>query len=91
MTIDCIIPARGVSTRLPGKNLAQVEGRPLIAYAIEAALSSEVFEHVYVSTEDPELGEVALEAGAVVIKPPTALAEPGVPVVDALRVAHPPE
>ena len=60
MTIDCVIPARGVSTRLPRKNLAIVEGRPLLTYAIEAALGSMVFGHVYVSTEDPEIGEVAV-------------------------------
>ena len=76
MTIDCIIPARGVSTRLPRKNLAIVEGRPLLAYAVESALTSQVFEHVYVSTEDPEVGEVAVSAGATVLIRPDKLAEP---------------
>ncbi|MBH9538440.1 pseudaminic acid cytidylyltransferase [Novosphingopyxis sp. YJ-S2-01] len=59
-----IIPARGGSKRIPRKNLKDFCGRPIIAYSIEAALSSGLFEHVMVSTDDAEIAEVAREHGA---------------------------
>lgn len=64
--IDCIIPARGGSKRFPGKNLALLDGKPLIAYVIEAALKSGIFEVVVVSTDDAAIGEVARDCGAQV-------------------------
>ncbi len=60
----CIIPARGGSKRLPRKNLAMLDGKPLLAYAIEAATESNVFDRVCVSSEDDEILEVAREYGA---------------------------
>ncbi|MFA5219447.1 MAG: acylneuraminate cytidylyltransferase family protein, partial [Bacteroidales bacterium] len=48
-----IIPARGGSKRLPGKNLLPLAGKPLIAWTIESAIRSEVFDRVVVSTDDP--------------------------------------
>ena len=50
-----IIPARGGSKRIPGKNLVDVCGRPIINYAIEAAIASELFEEILVSSEDEEI------------------------------------
>lgn len=64
--IDCIIPARGGSKRFPGKNLALLDGKPLIAYVIEAALKSGIFEVVMVSTDDAAIGEMARDCGAQV-------------------------
>lgn len=61
-----IIPARGGSKRIPRKNIRSFCGKPMIAWSIEAALASECFERVVVSTEDPEVAEVALEWGASV-------------------------
>lgn len=50
-----IIPARGGSKRIPGKNLVDVCGRPIINYAINAAVASELFEEILVSSDDEEI------------------------------------
>jgi N-acylneuraminate cytidylyltransferase len=55
----CIIPARGGSKRIPRKNIKDFLGKPIIAYSIEAALKSGLFEEVVVSTDDNEIAEVA--------------------------------
>lgn len=60
-----IIPARGGSKRIPRKNIRLFNGRPIIAYAIEAALAAS-FDDVIVSTDDTEIAEVALRHGASV-------------------------
>lgn len=61
-----IIPARGGSKRIPRKNLRDFCGQPIIAYSIQIALQSNLFEHVVVSTDDPEIAEVAVRHGAQV-------------------------
>jgi len=61
-----VIPARGGSKRLPRKNIRQMSGRPLIEWAIELALDSNLFESVIVSTDDQEIAKIALAAGAAV-------------------------
>jgi len=68
----CIIPARGGSKRLPRKNITLLAGKPLLAYTIEAALQSGVFDEVCVSTEGEEIAAVARQYGASVpfIRPP---------------------
>ena len=60
----CIIPARGGSKRIPRKNIIDFNGKPMIAWSIAAALGSGVFEHVIVSTDDPEIAEVSRDHGA---------------------------
>ena len=62
----CIIPARGGSKRIPRKNIKTFMGKPIIAYSIEAALNSAVFDEVMVSTDDEEIAEVARQYGASV-------------------------
>ena len=62
----CIIPARGGSKRIPRKNIKPFLGKPIIAYSIESALKSELFEDVMVSTDDEEIAEVAKQYGAKV-------------------------
>lgn len=62
----CIIPARGGSKRIPRKNIKPFMGKPIIAYSIEAALNSGVFDEVMVSTDDVEIAEVARQYGAKV-------------------------
>ena len=62
----CVIPARGGSKRIPGKNIKDFLGKPLIAYSIEAALNSKVFSEVIVSTDDEMIANVAREFGASV-------------------------
>lgn len=59
-----IIPARGGSKRIPRKNIRMFHGRPVIEYAIQAALGSEAFGEVMVSTDDDEIASVAKAAGA---------------------------
>lgn len=59
-----IIPARGGSKRIPRKNLKHFCGKPIIAYSIDAALRSGVFDRVIVSTDDPEIAAIAREHGA---------------------------
>lgn len=61
-----IIPARGGSKRIPRKNIKLFHGKPMIAYSIEAALSSGCFDKVIVSTDDQEIAEVAKQYGAEV-------------------------
>ena len=61
-----IIPARGGSKRIPRKNVKEFCGKPMIAWSIEAALKSDCFDKVVVSTDDPEIAEVALKFGAEV-------------------------
>lgn len=61
-----VIPARGGSKRIPRKNIKHFYGRPMIAWSIEAAKSSELFEHIIVSTNDVEIADVAKQCGAEV-------------------------
>ena len=61
-----IITARGGSKRIPRKNIKEFCGRPILCYSIEAALSSEAFDEVMVSTDDPEIAGIAMKAGASV-------------------------
>lgn len=59
-----IIPARGGSKRIPRKNIKPFMGKPIIAYSIEAALQSGIFDEVMVSTDDEEIAEMAKQYGA---------------------------
>ena len=59
-----IIPARGGSKRIPRKNIKLFHGKPLIAYSIEAALKSELFDKVIVTTDDEEIASIAKKYGA---------------------------
>lgn len=61
-----IIPARGGSKRIPNKNIKMFCGKPIIAYAIETALQSGVFDSVIVSTDDQEIATIAKQYGAEV-------------------------
>jgi len=61
-----IIPARGGSKRIPRKNIRDFLGKPIIAYSIEAALKSGLFDEVMVSTDDEEIARVAEKYGAAV-------------------------
>jgi CMP-N,N'-diacetyllegionaminic acid synthase len=67
-----IIPARGGSKGIPRKNISLLGGKPLISWTIEAALESRVCDRLLVSTDDPEIADVAKESGADVpfLRPP---------------------
>jgi N-acylneuraminate cytidylyltransferase len=62
----CVIPARGGSKRIPRKNIKQFFGKPMIAWSIEAAKTSGLFDHIIVSTDDQEVANVAKQWGAEV-------------------------
>lgn len=65
-TVVAIIPARGGSKRLPGKNIKNLDGKPLIAWSIDAAINSIYIDHVIVTTDDVEIANVAIKYGAMV-------------------------
>jgi len=66
MSSICIITARGGSKRIPKKNIKEFCGKPIIAYSIEAALESKLFDEVMVSTDSEEIAAVARHYGAKV-------------------------
>ncbi len=71
-----LIPARGGSKRIPRKNIREFAGKPMIGWAVAAAQSSGLFDHVIVSTDDDEIAEVARQVGAEVpFMRPDALAD----------------
>lgn len=71
-TVLALIPARGGSKGLPGKNILPLAGKPLIAWTIEAAIQSGLCDEVMVSTDDEEIAEVSMAYGAAVpfMRPP---------------------
>ena len=75
MNILAIIPARGGSKGIPGKNIKILAGRPLLAYTVDAALNSKYVTRTVVSTEDNKIKEVAKSLGAEVIDRPLELAQ----------------
>ncbi len=62
--VVAVIPARGGSKRIPRKNIKNFHGKPLIAYSIEVALNSKLFNKVVVSTDDEEIASIAKSYGA---------------------------
>lgn len=82
-----VIPARGGSKRIPRKNIKAFAGKPMIAYAIEAAHRSRAFDGVIVSTDDEEIARIAREYGAdVPFARPADLADDHTPTVPV--IAH---
>ena len=80
MTLLALIPARGGSQRIPRKNIRPFCGKPLLHWTIEAALASACVDQVVVSTEDPEIAEIADAGGAEVpFFRPAELATDGAP------------
>lgn len=82
-----IIPARGGSRGIPGKNLQPIGGVPLVGWTVRAALASQSVEAVYVSTESPAIARVAAEYGAEVIMRPAELAADDTPTMPVVRHA----
>jgi N-acylneuraminate cytidylyltransferase len=62
----CIIPARGGSKRIPGKNIKEFLGLPIIAYSIKTAIESGMFDYVMVSTDDEKIANLSVQYGAEV-------------------------
>ena len=61
-----VIPARGGSKRIPRKNIRPFCGKPMLAWSIEAARKSGLFDHIVVSTDDREIAEVAASRQVIV-------------------------
>lgn len=82
-----VIPARGGSKGIPGKNIRSFVGKPLIVHSIEAALQCPLISRVVVSTDDDKIAQVAKANGAEVIKRPDELAADTSLVIDAIKHA----
>ncbi|MBI5221554.1 MAG: acylneuraminate cytidylyltransferase family protein [Candidatus Magasanikbacteria bacterium] len=88
MKVLGIITARGGSKGIPGKNIKLLNGKPLIAYSIEEALKSRVFDSLIVSTDDPVIADVSRSYGAdVPFMRPADLAQDGTPTLPVLTHA----
>ncbi|MCX2982122.1 acylneuraminate cytidylyltransferase family protein [Halieaceae bacterium IMCC14734] len=84
-TVLAIIPARGGSKGIPGKNIKQFAGKPLIVHSIETALNCGYVTRTVVSTDDDEIAAVAIAHGAQVIMRPSELAADTSLVIDAIK------
>lgn len=85
MKTIAIIPARGGSKRLPGKNIQLLGGIPLIAHSIRYAQQHPFIDAVYVSTDDSEIKAVAIAYGAKVVDRPETISGDFEPTVSALK------
>lgn len=83
-----VIPARGGSKRIPGKNIKNFCGQPMIAWSIKAAFESGVFDYIMVSTDDARVTEIARSLGAEVpFIRPAPLSDDHTPTVPVIRHA----
>lgn len=85
MKIVSIIPARGGSKGLPGKNIIELAGKPLISWTIEASLKSKYITKTIVSSDDNNILEISIKFGVETIKRPNELAldtTPSEPVIE---------
>ena len=82
-----VILARGGSKGVPGKNIKKIKNIPLLGYPILASKKTKYISDIYVSTDDDEIKEVALEYGANVIDRPSEFAQDDSLDIDAMRHA----
>jgi pseudaminic acid cytidylyltransferase len=88
MSTLCVIPARGGSKRIPRKNVRSFAGKPIIVWSIEAARATGVFDAIVVSTDDDEIAEIAVAAGAdVPFRRPPELSNDHTPTIPVIRHA----
>lgn len=88
MAIVALIPARGGSKSIKGKNVVLCAGRPLISYTCEAALESQYIDRVIVSTDSDEIANVAIQNNVEVpFKRPSNLAADDTPMIDVIQHA----
>ena len=84
MSSICVIPAKGTSKRLPGKNIKPFLGKPVIEYTITAALMSGCFADIVVSTDDEDTIDIAIKNGVGWYKRDEVTCGDSVPMVDAV-------
>ena len=86
MNLIAIIPAKERSTRLPGKNIRKLDGKPLVLHSIDVAIESSVFKKIFVSTDSIQIRSMALSAGAEVpFLRPKKLCEDNVRIVEVVK------
>jgi hypothetical protein len=85
MSVAALLLGRKGSTGLPGKNLREVLGRPLVAYPLLAAQASVHVDRIFVSTDDPEIAAIGVAHGAEIIDRPPELCTPEALGEDAYR------
>jgi CMP-N,N'-diacetyllegionaminic acid synthase len=85
--IIAIIPARGGSKRLPGKNIFMFKGKPLMVHTIDACRKSAYIDEIYVSSDDESILKVAEENGCIPLRRPDSLADDTTPKIVAIRQA----
>ncbi len=86
MKVIAIIPARGGSKGVPGKNKRLIDGKPLIGYTIEAALQSKLLSQIWVSSDDPEIISITRQyAGIKIHERDGSLATDQSPVADTVK------
>lgn len=79
MSIVALIPARGGSKRIPGKNIKPLGGKPLIQWTINEAVASGVFSEIYVASDDLSALDIGSDAGALpFLRPPSSDCEPDI-------------
>lgn len=84
----CIVTARGGSKRVPRKNIRPFAGKPLVAWPVSIAVASGLFSDVLISTEDDEIAQAAVSAGAIFpFRRPLEMADDYSTTVDVLRCA----
>ena len=83
----CIIPARGGSKRIPKKNIKDFFGKPLIAYSIQTAIESNLFNKIVVSTDDSKIATIARQYGAEIINRPEYLSDDFTGTSDVIKHA----
>jgi len=85
LNIVALIPARGGSKGIKGKNITPLGGKPLISYSIDTARSCNHALPTYVSTDDREIARISVDYGARVIDRPPELATDESPIISTLR------
>lgn len=80
-----LILARGGSKSVPGKNIKEINGKPLLFYPIDAAKKSKLIDKVYVSTDDDKIADIAKFYGAKVIRRPDELSQDKSTDIEAFR------
>ena len=83
--VIAVIPARGGSKSIPGKNIRRLQGKPLLAWSIDVAKHVSEIDRIIVSTDDDEIASVGREYGAEVYTRPAHLATDEALVIDALK------
>ncbi len=83
--VIAVIPARGGSKSIPGKNIRNLAGKPLIDWSIDVAKQVAEIDRIIVSTDDAQIGAVALERGAELYQRPQHLATDESLVIDAIK------